>query len=328
MDLSELSVIAVRSLIDSLDEVPEELLRSMESDSRAQVRDLAGKLRRRHEAEQEQARIQQEMLKMERAWQARGHRLVAGVDEAGRGPLAGPVVAAAVIFAPDCDPPPARDSKAISEQQRDELFGRIHETAQAVGIGRADQYEIDKLNIHNASILAMIRAVEQLGIEPDALLVDGRMVLKMDVPQEAVIGGDRKCVSIAAASIVAKVTRDREMAQHDRDYPGYGFARHKGYPTADHVKALREFGPCPIHRRTFGQVAECGTFGKGLWAEFYDSLAQAGTIEELDTVGAEIKPRRGALNPGELASLRALYKRRRDQYNGSKGRPESKGSGQ
>jgi len=315
MDLTELSVLGIKSLLDSLESQPdEELIISMEADSRAQVRELAARVRRGIEARREQQEIQRKMLELERKYHGRGLSLVAGVDEAGRGPLAGPVVAAAVVFEPDCDFPPARDSKAIPEKKREELFEKINQCAAAVGIGMADHHEIDRLNIHNASILAMYRAVEKLGIAPEAVLVDGKMVLRLDVPQEAVVGGDRKCLSIAAASIVAKVTRDRLMAEYDRQYPGYGFARHKGYPTGDHVKALREFGPCPIHRRTFGQVAECGSFGAGLWAELYELLARTSEAGELEAVAVSIKPRSQELNRHELASLRALYKRRREFF--------------
>ncbi len=313
MSLAELSVLGIRSLIDSLDsEAPEEMLLSLEADSRAQVRQLAARLRRKAEADREQREVQQRMLALEHKYHGRGLRMVAGVDEAGRGPLAGPVVAAAVVFEPGGELPRARDSKAIPESRREELFKQIQGCATAVGVGLADHHEIDRFNIHNASILAMYRAVEQLSVQPEAVLVDGRMVLKLDLPQEAVVGGDRKCLSIAAASIVAKVTRDRMMVQFDRDYPGYGFARHKGYPTSDHVKALREFGPCPIHRRTFGQVVECGSFGKGLWAECYHKLATAGSGDQLEEIASSIKPRREELNGDELASLRALFRRRRE----------------
>ncbi len=311
MNLEEMSVLGIRSLIDSLDDgVPEELLLSMEADSRAQVRELAGRLRRKAVLEREQQAEQQRMLTLEHKYHGKGLRLVAGVDEAGRGPLAGPVVAAAVVFEPGDNLPRARDSKSISEQRREIIFEQIHGCAVAVGVGLADHHEIDRINIHNASILAMYRAVEELSVRPEAVLVDGKMVLRMDLPQEAVVRGDSKCLSIAAASIVAKVTRDRMMAEFDRRYPGYGFARHKGYPTADHVRALRELGPCPIHRRTFGQVAECGSFGKGLWTELYHELAATVCIDELERVAGSIKPRRTDLNAGELASLRALYKRR------------------
>ncbi len=314
MSMAELSVLGIRSLIDSLDEVPEEMLLSLEADSRAQVRELAARLRRRAEAERERQAVQQRMLALEHKYHGKGLRLVAGVDEAGRGPLAGPVVAAAVVFEPGGELPHARDSKSIPEQRREELFKQIHDCAIAVGVGVVDHHQIDRINIHNASILAMYRAVEQLCVQPEAVLVDGKMVLKMDVPQEAVVGGDRKCLSIAAASIVAKVTRDRMMAEFDRGYPGYGFARHKGYPTADHVRALQEFGPCPIHRRTFGPVAGCGSFGKGLWTEFYHGLVAAAGADELEAIAASIRPRRGELNSGELASLRGLYKRKRELF--------------
>ena len=315
MELAELSVLAIRSMIESLDgDIPPGLLVSMDADSRSQVRELAGRIRRGIELEAEQRRVQEEMLRLERKYRERGMQLIAGVDEAGRGPLAGPVVAAAVVFPVDCELPRARDSKSIPERRREELFEQIHQCARAVGVGLVDHYQIDRLNIHNASILAMYRAVGQLEVEPEAVLVDGKMVLKMDVPQQAVIGGDRKCLSIAAASIVAKVTRDRMMVEYETTYPGYGFARHKGYPTADHFKALREFGPCPIHRRTFGAVADCGSFGKGLWTGFYDLLAGAADSGELEELAASIRPRREELNPGELASLRALYKRRREFF--------------
>jgi ribonuclease HII len=182
--------------------------------------------------------------------------LVAGVDEAGRGPLAGDVVAAAVIL--DVDNPVAglMDSKKLSEAQRERLFQLIQERAVAFAIARANVEEIDSLNILQASLLAMTRAVKALAVKPVFVYVDGNRCPAWSWRSQAVVKGDGRIAAIAAASILAKVARDHEMVSLDRQYPGYGLARHKGYPTAMHLDALRRLGPSPIHRRTFGPVAE------------------------------------------------------------------------
>ena len=179
---------------------------------------------------------------------------MAGVDEAGRGPLAGPVVAAAVILDQADMIAGLADSKALSACRRDQLAALIREKALAWSIGRADHREIDRLNILNASLLAMQRAIRGLRIRPDRVLVDGNRCPVTEYPVSAVIKGDRTEACISAASILAKVCRDREMEQMDQQYPGYGFARHKGYPTRQHILALSENGPCPIHRRSFAPV--------------------------------------------------------------------------
>ena len=183
-----------------------------------------------------------------------GFDLVAGVDEAGRGPLAGPVVAAAVILPAGFDIAGVRDSKTLSPEARERLFDRITEGAAAVGVGLCDHAEIDRMNILRASLLSMSRAVDALCVRPGFLIVDGKFKAPLDIPQRAVIRGDALCVSVAAASIVAKVTRDRMMEDFDRRYPGYGFCRHKGYGTAEHLAALSARGPCPIHRLSFKRV--------------------------------------------------------------------------
>ena len=184
----------------------------------------------------------------------RGLQLVAGVDEAGRGPLAGPVVAAAVILDKSDRIAGLADSKKLSERRREQLARVIREQALACSIGRADHLEIDRLNILNASLLAMQRAIEGLNIKPVRVLVDGNRCPSTNYPVTAIIKGDQTEACISAASILAKVSRDREMLEMERRYPGYGFARHKGYPTRQHVRALSEIGPCPIHRRSFGPV--------------------------------------------------------------------------
>ena len=183
-------------------------------------------------------------------------QLVAGVDEAGRGPLAGPVIAAAVILDQTDMIAGLADSKTIPERRREQLAERIREKALAFSIGRAGHEEIDRLNILNATLLAMQRAIRGLGIKPDRVLVDGNRCPDTEYPVSAVIKGDRTEACISAASILAKVWRDREMRDMDRKYPGYGFARHKGYPTMQHIQALSENGLCPIHRRSFSPVQQ------------------------------------------------------------------------
>jgi len=189
-----------------------------------------------------------------------GHHLVAGLDEVGRGPLAGPVVAACVIISRDTKIPESafkliRDSKKLSAKQRDKAFEIIQELALAWSVGSVDHQMIDKINILQASFLAMEKALANLPVKPDYLLIDGKFRLpKNRYRQEAIIGGDNKIFCIAAASIIAKVTRDRFMEKISNQYPGYEFAKHKGYGTKIHLERLKELGPCPIHRLSFAPL--------------------------------------------------------------------------
>jgi ribonuclease HII len=193
-----------------------------------------------------------ELWNFEHAAMEEGFSLICGVDEAGRGPLAGPVCAAAVILPPDLELEGLNDSKKLSERRREALYPLICEQALAYGIAFASEQEIDELNILQATFLAMRRAVGQLGLKPDLALVDGNREPDFgDIPVRTIIKGDSRSANIAAASILAKVTRDRFMLEQDAVYPQYGFAVHKGYGTQKHYAALREFGPCPIHRRSF-----------------------------------------------------------------------------
>jgi ribonuclease HII len=194
-------------------------------------------------------------LRYERRLWKDGIDAVAGVDEAGVGPMAGPVVAAAVVFSPETFIKGVHDSKQLTHEQREELFIPIRERAIAVGIGTASVLEIDRLNIYWATMQASKRALAALGLAPRHVLVDGRLIPGLKLPQTRIVGGDRKSFCIAAASIIAKVTRDRMMVAYDEQYPGYGFAQHKGYCTNDHMEQLRELGPSPIHRRSFWPVA-------------------------------------------------------------------------
>ncbi|MBX6394546.1 MAG: ribonuclease HII [Alicyclobacillaceae bacterium] len=193
---------------------------------------------------------------LEEMWWAEGRYKVAGVDEAGRGPLAGPVVAAAIVLPKGFDPAGIDDSKRLTSRQREEQFRRLCEEAEAWEVAVVDVETIDRLNILEAARLAMRRAVEGLGERCDAVLIDGLPVPGLTVPNRSVVRGDSQSPSIAAASILAKVTRDRLMLEYAKQYPEYGFDRHMGYPTAEHLEALRRYGPCPIHRRSFRPVAE------------------------------------------------------------------------
>ena len=198
--------------------------------------------------EKELARLEA-MKEFEREYD--GCSLICGVDEAGRGPLAGPVAAGAVILPKDCMILYLNDSKKLSEKRREELFWEIREKAVSYSVGIVGPERIDEINILQATYEAMCQAVSGLGVVPDLLLNDAVTIPELAIPQVPIIKGDAKSVSIAAASILAKVTRDHLMEEYDRQFPQYGFAKHKGYGTAAHVAALREFGPCPIHRRSF-----------------------------------------------------------------------------
>ena len=174
-----------------------------------------------------------------------------GIDEAGRGPLAGPVVAGAVILPKDTHLLYINDSKKLSRKKREELYEKIREEAVAVGVGMASPEEIDKINVLQATYVAMRRALLELSVKPDMLLIDAFLLPEMDIPQEGIIKGDEKSISIGAASIIAKVTRDRLMMEYDKEMPQYGFCHHVGYGTKEHYAALRKYGISPIHRRSF-----------------------------------------------------------------------------
>jgi len=197
-----------------------------------------------------------DMLHLEGQAVGRGYRRIAGVDEAGRGPLAGPVVAAAVLLPDGLLLPGVNDSKKLTANQREELFEVISREAISVGVGIGDHDLVDSINILQATRSAMRDAVLSLVPQPDFLLIDGISTIPMNVPQRTVKKGDSLSLSIAAASIVAKVTRDRMMLEYDALYPGYGFADHKGYGAASHLAAIAKLGPSPIHRKTFSGVKE------------------------------------------------------------------------
>lgn len=228
----------------------------LDQDERAGVRDLSRRLRARQEAEKEEARRFAARLSFEREHWDAGRTLVAGCDEAGVSPLAGPVVAAAVILRADDPIRGVDDSKALDPKARETLADEIRRRALCWAVGQASPEEIDALNPYHAGLLAMRRALEGLSPRPEHVLLDARIVPEFPVPQTRIVKGDALSLSIGAASILAKTHRDALMCDYDRQFPGYGFAVHKGYPVKAHVEALRKLGPCPIHRRSYTPVRE------------------------------------------------------------------------
>lgn len=219
------------------------------TDERSGVRNIILKYQKKEQSLQKERERLAQMRKYEE--QYKEYRFICGIDEAGRGPLAGPVVAGAVILPADCEILYLNDSKKLSAAKREQLYDEIMEKAIAVGVGMASPARIDEINILQATYEAMRTAVSELGVKPDILLNDAVTIPGIEIRQVPIIKGDAKSVSIAAASIIAKVTRDRLMIQYEEVLPGYGFAKHKGYGSKEHIEAIRKLGPTPIHRRTF-----------------------------------------------------------------------------
>lgn len=256
-EVTKLSVAELRErLLAKGEPLSAECERVLAGDRRAGAKGVLASVRRRRRANRAEGRRLKRLIKHELALWARGVTLVAGVDEAGMAPLAGPVVAAACILPRDYRPRGVDDSKALAPEVRTRLAEDIRCHAVAWAIGRAEVEEIDRLNVYWAGILSLRRAVLALPVRPEHLLIDARRIRDLDIPQDGIVHGDALSLTIAAASILAKTSRDALMAEMDHAHPGYGFARHKGYPTPDHLAALRQLGACPIHRRSFGPVRE------------------------------------------------------------------------
>lgn len=231
-----------------ISELPECIAEYAE-DSRAGVQKAVLQAQKRLLAHEKELQRTEEMKHYEKLYPDR--RYIAGIDEVGRGPLAGPVVAACVILPKDCDILYLNDSKQVPEKRRNQLYDEIMAKAVAVGIGVVSHEVIDEINILQATYQAMRQAIDNMAVKPDQLLVDAVTIPEITIPQRGIIQGDAKSISIAAASIIAKVTRDRMMAELSEVYPEYGFASNKGYGSAEHINALKTYGPCPIHRRSF-----------------------------------------------------------------------------
>jgi ribonuclease HII len=298
----------------------------LEKDRRAGVRRLAVKQRKNLARQRAEEERREKLLHFERRCWEQGLKRVAGVDEAGRGCLAGPVVAAAVILPADCYLPGLDDSKKLSRTRREALYRQVMEQALAVGLGQAEAAEIDRLNIFQAALKAMRLAIGALNLAPDQVLVDGKAKPGSPFAEQAIIDGDARSLSIAAASVVAKVHRDRLMSRHAEQYPEYGFASHKGYGSAEHLAALRLHGPCPLHRLSFGPVAELVEKPRSeLFLSFEEGLNNCSSRGELERMGHFIRQGAAALADQELAALRQLYRKRRAHLEdvGRKGEEEA-----
>lgn len=310
-DLSALSVGDIRKLLaDPQQPLTSQLLAKLERDRRRGVRALCEGARRRFERERAERLRLDAMLNFERVLWRQGVTRVAGVDEAGTGPLAGPVVAAAVVFPPGCELPGIDDSKRLDAAQRADRAEAIHKHA-AVGVGVASVEEIDRLNVYQAALLAMRRAVEGLPETPEHVLVDARTVPEIDLPQNPFQKGDGINYSIAAASIVAKTHRDAIMETLHERHPGYGLAKHKGYATAAHQAAIRRLGPSPVHRRSFSFIRElCGEYSERFYA-LQRELEAARDHAALDRIEALLAEAREQLADAEQRKLRLTLARRR-----------------
>ncbi len=245
MKTAEIKAILEQAEITELPQIIE----AFAADERSTVQKLLSSHRKKAEAYEKELLRTEQMKKFEKEYGE--YAYICGIDEAGRGPLAGPVAAGAVILPKDCDILYLNDSKQLSEKKREELYEIIMEKAVAAAVGIVSPQVIDEINILQATYEAMRTAVSKLPVVPDLLLNDAVKIPQISIPQVPIVKGDARSISIAAASILAKVTRDRMMYEYDKLYPEYGFAGHKGYGCAAHIAAIREYGPCPIHRMTF-----------------------------------------------------------------------------
>ncbi len=253
--------------VDGQRPLPRDLEQTLRDDARPGARRILAAIDKRRSVNRAEGQRLRRMLRYERALWGTGTTLVAGVDEAGMSPLAGPVVAAAVILAVEGRIEEVDDSKRLSAKDRARLALEIKRRAIGWAVGQATNQEIDRLNIYHAGLLAMRRAVEALDPHPEAILVDARVVPETPLHQRAIIKGDQKSLSVAAASVLAKTTRDALMISLDRQFPGYGLARHKGYPVAQHREAIRRFGPTSIHRRSFPALWRAAGQQRSLWSK-------------------------------------------------------------
>lgn len=243
----------VKERLAMIDELDHPLFEELGKDARAGVQSAINKRKRELQKQVEEDLRLEKMLAYEKELYAQGVQLIAGVDEVGRGPLAGPVVAAAVILPKNCKIPGLNDSKKIPKSKHQAIYQAVLDQALSIGIGVKDNRVIDQVNIYEATKLAMLEAIQELELQPQHLLIDA-MKLELPVSQTSIIKGDANSLSIAAASIVAKVTRDQMMAAYDQEYPGYDFAQNAGYGTAKHLQGLEKQGVTPIHRRSFEPI--------------------------------------------------------------------------
>jgi len=254
LDFQKMTIAELKAFLDRERELSPEQVQLLKADGRRGAAELLKRYKRKKEfLDKEESRLRG-MLVEEKSLIQQGYHAVAGVDEAGRGPLAGPVIAAAVILKPGVVIDDLKDSKQLSARTRMDIFEHLVLNARSYGIGSASREEIDRINIHAASMLAMQRALERLSIKPDYVLADGFPIRECPYEQKAIKGGDALSMSIAAASVLAKVSRDKIMVALHQKYPQYGFDQNMGYGTASHREAISRYGPCPVHRRSFRLV--------------------------------------------------------------------------
>jgi len=308
--LSALTISKINALIREI-EPDDSVIEILKADQRAGVRALAVKLERHRLREKNLRQKQENMLAIERELRINGKMLIAGVDEAGRGPLAGPVVAGAVILPEEVSLHGLDDSKKMTAKHREEMFSHITDQAIAWGIGMADNDEIDSTGILEATMKAMRTAVENLHSKPDIVLIDGNRAPGMPYDERVIVNGDALSLSIAAASVIAKVSRDRMMIDMDSMFPGYGFVRHKGYGAVTHIDAIRRLGPSEIHRFSFKIVPDVSPQGSVV-SVLRKKLMNAPNREFLDRIAAGIARIREHLPASEINELREVYRKQRD----------------
>ena len=311
MKFSNLSIEDIREqCLNGNQPVTAHFLNKLGRDPRNGVRKLYEILKKRYEKERAERLRLQNMLNFERVLWRSGIRSIAGVDEVGIGPLAGPVVAAAVVFPPGTEFAGIDDSKQLEAEQRVKLEAAIRQSAKGIGIGQAEVAEIDSFNIYHAALLAMRRAIEGLPLKPEHLLIDARVIPGVSIPQNSFNKGDGINFSIAAASIVAKTHRDRLMEELEKKYPGYGFAQHKGYGTPEHQNAIRALGPCPVHRLSFQFIRElCGEFSP-LFYNLKQQLQEVDSSIALRGFEKKLKERWSELDEKEQRKIRLMLSRR------------------
>ncbi len=310
--LSRLSIADIARILDRRQAVGRQTVRYLLEDERAGVRALGERyLARIRASERERARLRR-LIDAERGFLDEAVRVVAGVDEAGMAPIAGPVVAAAVVLPPDWIPNGLDDSKRLDAATRERLDGEIRGVALAVGVGVVSERLVDRMNVYRAGLHAMRLALSRLSQSFDVALLDGRPPRTFPFPHRAIVGGDGRVRSIAAASIVAKVARDRLLVEADRRWPEYGFARHKGYMTPQHVAALRLHGLSPFHRLSFPRVWEEADAMGPLYRHLFARLEGAETRAEMEAAEFAFDAARASLHPSEEKLLQRLLDARRE----------------
>lgn len=303
--ISLLSVSEIKDIVSSNDISEDDILK-LEKDSRISVNNIAISIRGRHERDNNCQVKMAELRRLENKITSSGKSPVCGIDEAGRGPLAGPVVSAAVILPEDLDIPGLDDSKKLKAAERERLYAIIVEKAVSWGVGIVDNIDIDKFGILEAAMLSMRIAFKNLSERPVVALVDGNRTPGLHIEERLIISGDARCRSIAAASVIAKVTRDRIMKELDKVYPDYGFGRHMGYGSSEHCRILKEIGPCSIHRISFKIVPDISPREVTL-NMLQDRILSCVTIEMLERAALSISRNKESLEVSLLESLRKIY---------------------